>query len=141
MSQYKFEVGQAVQVSPKANTKHAGKFGTIKSRSYNNNGYWASSRRTYTIALADGSTSELVEASIRKATQSQVAGNTPDSAKKDHMVVSTDYSVVGIPMTFGEAVECAKKMQLSTPDSPNYMVVKIVTMTTTPKTIVEMKDC
>ena len=140
MSKYKFEVGQAVQVSPKANTKHAGKFGTIKSRAYNN-GYWSASKCTYTIALADGNTSELVESSIRKATQAQVAGTTPDSAKKDHMVVSTDLKVVLSPMTFGEAVERAKKMQLTTPDSPNYMVVKIVTMTTTPKTVVEMKDC
>lgn len=136
---FKFEIGESVQVSPKANTKHAGKFGTVKSRQTGT--YWTNHQRSYKIEIADGGTSDLVEKSILKATKTQVATQTPVGAKKDHMVISPDNNVVGRACTFGEAVELAKSEQLRTPSAEKYLVVKIVTATTAPKTIVEMKDC
>lgn len=139
MSNYKFNIGDAVQISKNTNSKNAGKFGTVKSRA-SGGGWGRPYGRFYTISLAGGGTSEIVEKNLRKATQTEVAGNVTGT-KKDHMVVSTDYKFISQPMNFNEAVDLAKKSQLATPDSPNYMVVKILTQTTTPKMIVEMKDC
>ena len=135
MSDYKFKIGQSVQIKPCVNSKNAGKFGTVKKR-FHDSGWGRRSSVKYVIDLGGGSTAEMMEDKLIKASDAPVK----DEKKLDAVffVISTDGKFTSGALSFAKASELAKEKQMSTPDSPNYYVAKAIQKTSTPKIVVDM---
>lgn len=133
----KFKVGQHVQISPKANTKNAGKYGTVKSVKSAGRGYWDNKYNSYVIDLGENKTAELMEVNVLKVEGAEIPKK-EEKLDKLYFVISTDGKFVSGPMAFAAAVELAKEKQLSTPDCPEYYVAKVISKTTKPKIVVDM---
>lgn len=131
----KITVGQTVQINPNANTKNAGKFGTVKAIKEANR-WHGPNGTTYVIDLGENKTAEVL------ADKLIVVAEAPDQktekVEEKYFVISTDGKFTSKPVGYAKAVEMAKEKQLSTPDAPNYFVAKVIQKTTTPKTVVDM---
>lgn len=133
----KFKVGQHVQISPKANTKNAGKYGTVKRIIPATGGYWGNNYISYVIDLGEGKTAELMERNVLKVEGAEIPKK-EEKLEKLYFVISTDGKFISDPQTFAGAVTMAKEKQLSTPDCPEYYVAKVISKTTKPKVVVDM---
>ena len=131
----KIVVGQTVQINPNANTKNAGKFGTVKTIR-TNSCRWSSSEPIYVIDLGENKTAEVMADKLLFVTEA--TEQPTEKLEERFFVISTDGMFTSKPMGYAKAVETAKQMQMLTPDAPNYYIAKVVQKTTTPKTVVDM---
>lgn len=132
----KISVGQAVQICPNANTKNAGKFGTVKAIKDPSGRYYGPSEKIYVIDLGENRTAELMADKIIVVADAEA--KVEEKLEEKYFVISTDGKFTSKPLGYAKAIEMAKEKQLSTPDAPNYFVAKVIQKTTTPKTVVDM---